>query len=287
MTPLTRREFLQFSGILLAGSQWLSAFDHVDSLTTAATAQGRTLAPVAVTRADGSVAATLLPDSLLRIERMVGDRFGIPGGFAPRALIQPLTVFPSDEPLPALPFLAEVCAPVAPVRASCAADAPLLARIGHAGTARVRSRLADGRGGADWYEVETAGLTGWSQSTHWTPARIVEPPSRSARSLVVDRATQTLSAFDGNTLTLQALVSVDPAVQAGDFAVGGRNASGLDLTRYGAPWQLTLDSGAILGGATWHNRFGEAVEGMPVQLAPAVARQLYAWLPDGAAVSVR
>ncbi len=289
MTTITRREFLQISGILLAGWQWFPSFG-VTAAKAGQPVQGRTLAPLTVTRADGSAGKLLLPDSVVPLLGVDGDRYLTSGGLLPRALVQPLTVTPKHGAAPALPFLAEVCAPAAAVRASCAADAPLLGRIGHAGTATIRSRLSDGRGGAAWYEVETGDISGWSPSSLWTPVDPFEISTR-PRSVIIDRARQTLTVMDGDSIALQALVSVAPEAAARSAAVSGRQPSGPvsdgSGVQQGAPWLLRLDSGELLGGSTWHNRFGSSTPGMLAQMPPQVARWLYGALADGSTVAIR
>jgi hypothetical protein len=290
MSKITRREFMQISGVLMAGAHFLPTFSPIAKLAQTSI-QGRALAPLTITHADGSAAKILLPDSVIPLLGAQDDRYATPGGFIPRALVQPMTVTPNlaETALP-LPFIAEVVAPVAAVRASCAADAPLLARIGHAGTATVLSRLIDGRGGADWYEVDAGGLRGWSQSTLWSPA---EMPSVSAKSraVVIDRATQTLTVTENDAVFLQALVSVVPDAPALNATVSGRQPSGQasygGAIQYSAPWQLHLDNGATLGGSYWHNRFGAATPGMLAQMPPHIAQWLYGALADGAKVTIQ
>ncbi len=290
MSKVTRREFMRMTGIVLAGSHWLSSFNLGLTEAEASGMPGRTLAPLTMTGADGAARSALLPDSVIHILGTRGDHFAIAGGFVPRELVQPMTIRPIGADLVALPFLAEVCAPVAAIRASCAADAPLLARIGHAGTATVRSRLSDGRGGADWYEIETSGLVGWSQSMLWTPVDGIKNANLNAQTITVDRATQTLTALEDGKPALQALVSVDPSAMAGSYTISGRQPSGPvsdgSGIQQGAPWLLQLEGGYVLGGSTWHNRFGTTAPGMLVQVPPQIAKWLYRWMGDGSRIVI-
>jgi hypothetical protein len=53
-----------------------------------------------------------------------------------------------------------------------------------------------------------------------------------------------------------------------------------DVALHGVPWVTTFGQNLALGGVYWHNRFGEKVPGMAIQVTPLIARWLYGWLND-------
>jgi hypothetical protein len=61
--------------------------------------------------------------------------------------------------------------------------------------------------------------------------------------------------------------------------------SGAAVGYQGVPWQIDF-GGHLVAGVYWHNRFGMAVDGPTVQLAPEVARWLYASLDEQHVIEV-
>jgi lipoprotein-anchoring transpeptidase ErfK/SrfK len=132
--------------------------------------------------------------------------------------------------------------------------------------------------------------TAWEDGTATTTKRIV-----------VDRATQKLYAYDGDTLFMETLIStgleLSPTV-AGTFTIYKKTPSRYmqgplpgftdiyDLP--GVPWNLyfTVD-GAVIHGTYWHDSFGTPYSHGCVNVTPGDARKLYNWTPIGTKVTVK
>ncbi len=265
--PISRRQFLQIAGITAAAA-------HLPHLTFAAPSfdavYGRALDAVPVYAApsiDAPLQTRLWSDSVMPILGAHGGWYHLPDGYARREDLQPMTAPARRIEVPAEPpFWGEVIGAVAVVRAYCAADAPLVARIGHGGVLRVIDYLPG------WYGVsEGEALIGWTHAEDWQPARIdaVEP----ALSLSVDAAAQRLSVLDGDRLILTAPISTGRAIPSGVYPITERRATLPDYR--GAAWALRFGDGFDLVGAYWHNRFGAAHPGAAVQMMPMLARWLY------------
>ncbi len=152
---LSRRSFLQLVGASLAAT----ALRPTSSLLAAANTEaylGRAFSalPIYTTRnATAAPIAHLWPDSVATILDRDDDWYQIAGGWVRRAGLQPMLPYAADTYrfVQAAPFWAEVAAPVAPVRAYCAADAPLVTRIGHGGVSQVIDTLPGEPNG--WYGI--------------------------------------------------------------------------------------------------------------------------------------
>ena len=123
----------------------------------------------------------------------------------------------------------------------------------------------------------------------------------STKRIVIDRAKETLYAYDGDTLFMQQSISVGlelTPTPRGSFSIYRKMPDsymqgpipGLSDQYYdlpGVPWDLyfTQDGGAIHG-AYWHNNFGRPWSHGCVNLPPAAAEILYEWADLGTPVSV-
>ncbi len=302
--PFSRREFLQFSGIALLASR-LDLFDTAFAFPHEAVYQGRALtaAPVFASPAvTASVARTLWPDSITPLLETRGDWYRVPDGWVRHELLQPMTPYTPPEvmPLPDVPYWAEVTAPVAPVRAWCAADAPLVTRIGHGGVAQVIDALPADQPGMAWYGIadETGELLGWTPGVRWSALTLPESfqglRSYSTKNLVeITLSTHMLTALEDNTAVLTAPVSLGADIEPASCMIQRRQpaitwSDGAEgQTRYGVPWTIDLGAAGLLAGAYWHNRFGAVAPGPALQVPPALARWLYHWLNDGSAIIIR
>jgi hypothetical protein len=279
----SRRDFLKITGITLAASQ-INIFPNFQrSFLQQNTYQGRALsaAPIySVPNVDSEIVATLWPDSVSHILTVDENWYRLSNGYVERGELQPMfnreqTV---DFQIPAFPFWAEVVGPVAPIREHCAANAPLITRIGHGGVAQVIDYLPGEPDG--WYGIadDYDNLMGWTQAIHWLA--IAEASySRNKNTIRIDMATQTLAIENNGVLALQALCSVNPATMPGNYTLElhkpGGAFSAAEAVYHGAPWQLNFDAHAQLMGVYWHNQFGKALEGPAVQVSPLLARWLY------------
>lgn len=294
MTQLSRRSFLHVAGLTLVGTSFDPAFRLMQSLLPdTPTLYGRVLGLMPVYRANGTTVLNVWQDSVMEILDTEGDLYHVNGGYMSRSALQPMTVRPTPaRALPSVPFWAEVVAPVAAVRQSCAADSPLVTRIGHAGVARVIDRLEDGRGGEAWLglESERGALLGWSQVSRWQPVDEQQPTSSGDHTLDVSLDAQTLTAYENGDVVLTTSISTAPTgVVPGIYRVGDRIAGGSyhgEMLHEGVPWITTVPELGQIAGVYWHNAFGAPAPGPAIQVSPLVARWLYTWLNDLSTITV-
>lgn len=125
---------------------------------------------------------------------------------------------------------------------------------------------------------------------------------KTAKRIVIDIGDQTLTAYDGDEIFMQELVSTgldDTPTPAGTFSIFRKTPSrymqgpipGVSEQEYdlpGVPWNLyfTYD-GAVIHGAYWHNNFGRQWSHGCVNLSLENARKLYEWADIGTIVSVQ
>jgi hypothetical protein len=284
----TRRQFLQLAGIAVVSSQIPPSARWIESLIQdTAAMQGRALTPQTVFSQPSlstSFVDQLWPDSVTSILAVHGDWYRLPQGFVPRTSLQPMKPF-HPEPQPenvTLPFWAEVTGPAASIRQHCAANAPLMTRIGHGGVALVMDFLPDTP--SPWYGVasDDGTLLGWTQAVHWQRVDENTLPD-SGVTLELDSHKQQLTAWENGRVVLQAPCSIGREVQPGTYPVHERRIGGTrvylddDLEVYGVPWRTTFGD-YELSGAYWHNRFGSPIAGASVQVTPLLAQWLYASL---------
>ena len=111
------------------------------------------------------------PDSMVEVLGERGDWCEIAEGFVERDGLRPMRPYrpAKSADLPDCPFQAEVAAPTAPVRAWCAADAPLVIRMEHDSVARIIDALPHEPDAGVWYAVagDDGDFLGWSQAIYW------------------------------------------------------------------------------------------------------------------------
>ncbi len=122
------------------------------------------------------------------------------------------------------------------------------------------------------------------------------------KRIVVDRTTQMLYAYDGDTLFLKTPVSTGldlTPTPRGTFVVYAKSPTrymqgplpGVSDQYYdlpGVPWDLYFTAqGGALHGAYWHNEFGQQWSHGCVNLPLDVAKKLYDWTPLGTSVTVK
>ena len=291
---LSRRSFLQLVGASLAAS----ALRPTNSLLAVANTdvyQGRALTalPIFATRSvTARPVAHLWPNGITAILESDDDWYQIAGGWVRRDGLQPMLAYDvgAYHFVQDAPFWAEVAAPVAPVRAYCAADAPLVTRIGHGGVSQVIDTLPGEPNG--WYGIadQAGGLLGWTQGVFWRPID-VEINSGNDHRLHLDRKRGLMTAYEGTKPVLETPFSNGAGLQAGDFrsqrgVIGGMRWH--DGKSYeGVAWQTLFGNGLTIAGVYWHNRFGHSVSGGPaVQITPLLAHWLYGWLGEDAQIVV-
>jgi hypothetical protein len=279
---LSRRQFLQAAGIAVAAAH----LPRLEPLPTAAPSfdavYGRALVTTPIYAAPNTAAPLikqLWSDTVVTIDEIDGDWYRLRRGYARRENIQPMNAPAQVSEITATPpFWGEVSSAIAVVRAWCSAAAPILARVGHGGVLRVIDSLSGG--GSDsinWYGVaadEASDLLGWVIAAVILPVQVDE--AIPTLSLIVQTEQQRMDVYEANHLLLSAPISTGRDLPAGSYLITARCANDLQVSDHlGAPWALTFADGHTLSGAYWHNRFGTAVPGAAIQVAPLLAKWLY------------
>lgn len=124
----------------------------------------------------------------------------------------------------------------------------------------------------------------------------------STKVIIVSRSEQKLSAYDGDTLFMEALISTGhdlTPTPRGIFEVYKKTPSrymqgpipGISDQYYdlpGVPWNLYFTAeGAVIHGAYWHDNFGRPYSHGCVNLSPENAELLYEWADLGTRVVVK
>lgn len=124
----------------------------------------------------------------------------------------------------------------------------------------------------------------------------------STKRIVVSRAKQTLTAYDGGTVFMSIKVSTGlllTPTPRGVFTIFRKTPTrymqgplpGANLDQYydlpGVPWNLYFTKeGAVIHGAYWHDSFGKQYSHGCVNLSPLDAEKLYNWADLGMKVVV-
>lgn len=231
------------------------------------------------------VVGRLWPDSVLRVREAAGDWYATGAGYLRREDAQPMLPLAGVAPLVGCGWVC-VNAPVAPLRAWAAADAPLVGRVGYGGVMAASDRLV---GIGDWLGVAPqpgSEPLGWTSADRWAVVDVPPVPQAEAarRGLRLDRVAGIVLALEGEGAVLRLPAAPPAGLEAGRYRLEGRAPSGAALPP-GAAW--VLRAGPVrLYGAHWHNRFGRAGTGAGWEVHPALARWLYGWLPEGAPLDV-
>ena len=290
----SRRTFLKWAGVALASTSLRPAFAFMSELP-AASGWGRALTALSVYRyrhADAPIVTRLWPDSVIPLRDMDEDWYWVEGGYVRREQVQPITLYQLEDCCfrPEYPFWAEVAGPVASVRTFCAADAPLVTRIGHGGVMQVEDGLPGEPYG--WYKIAdaTGMFLGWTQASHWRPVE-VELSIADERLVVIDCRASSLIAYEAGQLVLQVAYAAGSELRVGTYYAerlqpgGGRWDE--DDVYHGLPWQMRFSDNQLITGAYWHNRFGQPVLGPAVQLPPVMARWLYGFVGTQTPIEVK
>jgi hypothetical protein len=282
MTDLSRRAFLKTLGIGLAASAapWgaLQALEAVVKPLEAQALLGRALEAAPVLDAAGRAARTLYPDEIVPIAPEGENWYAVEGGRVARASVQPISAAAGWSAFPAIGALAQVSAPYALVRGWCAADAPIKARIGWGGTARVEDMLA--LDDAPWLGLrfhETDPLW-WSSASAWRPVTLDAAAGEAV--LQIDRRARTAALLKEGRALWRTPILLPGAMPADEYALRGRSPFAR-AGEPGAPWELDYGAWRIQG-AYWHNRFGDArtlAASGAVEASVLAAQALYAAAP--------
>lgn len=290
MNPISRRSFLKLVGVTAVSLP----FQSVPSKFPGDPIQGRALIAAPV-YAKPSVALApvshLWPDSMVTIADALDGWYRLEQGYVPSHTIQPMTPFEpqfAGQP-PTMPFWAEVAGPAVSVRQYCAADAPLVTRIGHGGVCRVVDFLPGEPGG--WYAVadNNRQVIGWSQAVFWRP---VETESVYVSNAIVRIEQQTcqLMVIENGEPVLIAPCAIGESMLPGVYYPSARQAGGTQIaapeSHYGVPWLTTFGEGYSITGVYWHNCFGQSMPGPSVQMTPLLAQWIYYSMGDDGTIIV-
>jgi hypothetical protein len=279
MTTISRRQFLQFAGIVIMGQS--IGFEIPD-----APHFGRAFAAAPVHHSpNGPVTGHLWPDSITPLIAVYENWYQVEQGYVKRADLQPISYDPAAHPSTPVnpPAWAMVVAPSASIRAWCAADAPLVTRIGHGGVMMVVDLLS---GDPIWYGIgSSAGeRIGWSQASQWRAVDI-QARSNDALDIVIQQRQMTIYRNSGAIARTAIATNMD-SLPGGEFQIT-RGMPGSEQPGYhGAPWQLHWGDQFTLSGIYWHNRFGEVVPGPTIQATPVMAQWLYRQLGPDSRVTI-
>ncbi len=276
---LSRRQFLQAAGITLAAAP-LTRIGLATAAPSFEPLYGRALATAPIYTAPdltAPITAQRWSDSIAPILDTRDGWYRLAEGYTPHDHWQPLIV-PAQhgESSDALPFWGQVSGALAVVRAYCAADAPISARIGHGGVLRVIDYLpGDTPGEIGWYGVADdadSPLLGWTQTPAWSPAQVDSVAPK--LTLKIDPSQRKLAVYDGNRRRLTAPISTGRSLDPGEYAITKRQI-GAATDPHGAAWLLDFGKDQQICGVYWHNRFGSPVPGAAVQITPALAQWLF------------
>lgn len=277
---LSRRHFLQLAGIAIAASRLPSLASATPSHAPAPalhTTYGRALATIPVYAApsvDAPVLQRLWSDTVVPIVETEGGWYRLPQGYTPREGLQPMMTAVRSAETAAPPFWGTVAGAVAVVRAYCAANAPVVTRVGHGGVLRVVDMLSDAK--TDWYAVaddENSALLGWVVASVVAP--LIVDDAAPTLTLAVDAAAFRLDVYDGDLLVLTAPAAVGQALARGTYPVTTRSvAAAPQQGLHGVPYAFGFGDN-MLTGAYWHNRFGAPSPGATLQITPPLAQWLY------------
>lgn len=158
---------------------------------------------------------------------------------------------------------------------------------------RYPERVAD-----TWYVEENGSVRAFVSAG--TEILTGTPPTTNKR-IVVDLSSQTLSAYEGDTLFMKERVSTGiraTPTPIGNFSIFKKTPSrymqgpipGISDHKYdlpGVPWDMYFTAqGAAIHGAYWHDDFGHVHSNGCVNLPLASAEKLYEWADLGTPVTV-
>jgi hypothetical protein len=286
---LTRRTFLQLLGI----SASASLLTHMGiNLAESETPQiGRTLRTTKVAACPELISHShLLPDQIVTILSEANGWYQIPQGYVSRTDIQPMQPFtPQSFEKFSTAYWAEVVGSIASVRAHCAADAPLITRIGHGGVVQIVDALPGEPLG--WYQLadQDGVVLGWSQAPVWRRVDVPQHNTTLELHIVIHRggwlSVQT-SQSDVLNIPFSSGMEMPPGIYTVHQQRIGGAYSSADQTRSGVGWKTVFGADHRIVAAYWHNAFGTAQPGDAVQLPPIVARWLYTIARPGMTITV-
>ena len=134
-------------------------------------------------------------------------------------------------------------------------------------------------------------------------ADLRDSEASTTKRITIDRSSQTLVAYDGNDIFMEATISTGlelTPTPRGNFKIFRKTPTRYmqgplpylaDKQTYdlpGVPWTLYFtEGGAAIHGTYWHNNFGSAQSHGCVNMSPGEAKKLYGWADLGTKVLVQ
>jgi LysM repeat protein len=123
---------------------------------------------------------------------------------------------------------------------------------------------------------------------------VVGAPLDGERKIVIDLSEQTLTAYQGDVVVLQSIVSTGKAstpTLPGEFSTflkySSQHMSGDDYDLPGVPWVMYYYDEYAIHGAYWHANFGIPTSHGCTNMTIAESKALYSWAPLGTKVIVQ
>jgi hypothetical protein len=278
-TPLTRRHFMQLTGILALSASVLPEIEPLRALQPKPREYARLLKSVVSPGGH----ARLSQDAVVVVSEQGFEEHN----WLRTSDIQTMPGFSPDNPffLPdAFPALMQVITPSALIYSRCDVASDRLDRLGYGSGAWVVDVLGSPReGDPDWLAIadEKGLIIGWSQASAWSPATTTALPHR-IDHLLIDTHAQTLALFEQDTQVARWSISAPLITAPMNTTISSR----LLRDEGKLAWSLRLANGLSIGGADWHNDFGNPNARQQIELHPYTARWLYQHLADDTTIDI-
>lgn len=293
---LSRRTFLQIFGITAAAQlPWPNITANAAPAYSQLVA-GRTLAytpTYTLPSQTSTVQSYLWPDVPVAIHDSSPGWYQTSSGYVPAAAIQPIYT-PAEkrqQAAAAFPFVAEVRATVAPIRAYCSPNAPIKTRVAHGGMMHVTDKLIDDQQ-QSWYEVTNADESplGWALADHW---QVYTLPTHylTLDEIHVNRAAHSLTALSGKHAVFSTQATLPHNLPGGVYtyrktAPGGSRITDRGMVYHGVPYRWTHPAMPALHAIYWHNQFNAPTSTSTIHINLLVGKWLYEWGRSEISVSV-
>lgn len=280
--PLSRRAFLQMTGVLTLTTAVLPSLSQVFASARQHGEYGRLLRPVV----SPNRRVRLLPHTVVTLTE---------AGIAEYSWLKPTDIQTMPEFQPNIPImvpseypqLMQVVVPNAVLHQRCDVLAPVLSTAGYGSGAWAVDFLPESDfGSAGWLHLcDDAGrMLGWSQASHW---RIVDasPAEMQFDRIRIDRQMQTMTLYQGYEAAVSWAVSTSDSAWTGQSTAVEWSVRAHEHDRP-LSWAIRLINGIMIGGADWHNEFGAPHDTAHVELHPYLAKWLYQHLAEKAAIDI-
>ena len=271
---ITRRTFLQLSGVTLATTQLGWGFPNQPSLEAI---RGRALGIVPVfeqPNTDTPILRKLWADSIHFIQGSKHkDWVEVADGYVLLRDMQPMMLPDEDKAIfrGEIPDFVEVIAPFTPIRQYCAANAPLIARVGHGGVLPIFHHLVDDKSNL-WLQTEN----GWLQVNH---VQKIDIESLSNPEIHVIAKQNQLEIYNQKTKLIQLSCNLPSTLPRQASVTALKPCCTLeanDVIRQGVPWQIELNHGeVVLTGVYWHHDFKQVALPQHIELSVIGAKMLF------------